>query len=187
MCTGYGPGHRMPGRSRNSHTAGRPRQTRPSAPPVRPPSTLSGVARQCSRTGCSEAATVTLTYQYSLAQVWLDGLAADRDPHAYDLCHRHADRLTAPQGWHVRDRRHGTRRRTRRRSSPRRRTSPDGPSTASLTADTLDVVVDVATKGSPIARRHDPDRPRDRHVGGRLGSRDGAHRARHPRRLRRRR
>jgi hypothetical protein len=64
-----------------------------------------GVARQCSRTGCSEAATVTLTYQYSLAQVWLDGLAVDRDPHAYDLCRRHADHLTAPQGWHVRDRR----------------------------------------------------------------------------------
>jgi hypothetical protein len=48
---------------------------------------------------------VTLTYQYSLAQVWLDELAGDRDPHAYDLCHRHADRLTAPQGWQVRDRR----------------------------------------------------------------------------------
>ena len=66
---------------------------------------FAAVARQCSRTGCSEAATVTLTYQYALAQVWLDGLAADRDPHAYDLCRRHADRLTAPQGWHVRDRR----------------------------------------------------------------------------------
>ncbi len=48
---------------------------------------------------------MTLTYQYSLAQVWLDELAGDRDPHAYDLCHRHADRLTAPQGWQVRDRR----------------------------------------------------------------------------------
>jgi Protein of unknown function (DUF3499) len=49
-----------------------------------------------------------------VAQVWLDALAAERDPHAYDLCRRHADRLTAPQGWHVRDRRatahatHGT-------------------------------------------------------------------------------
>jgi hypothetical protein len=66
---------------------------------------LSGVARHCSRTGCSEAATATLTYQYALAQVWLDGLATERDPHAYDLCRRHADRLTAPEGWHVRDRR----------------------------------------------------------------------------------
>jgi hypothetical protein len=63
------------------------------------------VARHCSRTGCSEPAAVTLTYQYSLAQVWLDDLAGERDPHAYDLCDRHADRLTAPQGWQVRDRR----------------------------------------------------------------------------------
>jgi hypothetical protein len=63
------------------------------------------VARQCSRTGCSEAAAVTLTYQYAHAQVWLDDLALERDPHAYDLCGRHAERLTAPRGWQVRDRR----------------------------------------------------------------------------------
>ncbi len=48
---------------------------------------------------------MTLTYQYAHAQVWLDELAPERDPHAYDLCHRHAGRLTAPQGWQVRDRR----------------------------------------------------------------------------------
>lgn len=63
------------------------------------------MARHCSRTGCSEGAAVTLTYQYSVAQVWLDDLADERDPHAYDLCDRHADRLTAPRGWQVRDRR----------------------------------------------------------------------------------
>jgi hypothetical protein len=40
-----------------------------------------------------------------MAQVWLDGLSVDRDPHEYDLCDRHAERLTAPQGWQVRDRR----------------------------------------------------------------------------------
>jgi hypothetical protein len=50
-------------------------------------------------------AEVTLTYQYAHAQVWLDPLAPERDPHAYDLCLRHADRLKAPQGWQVRDRR----------------------------------------------------------------------------------
>ena len=48
---------------------------------------------------------MTLTYQYVQSQVWLDELSAERDPHAYDLCERHADRLTAPQGWQVRDRR----------------------------------------------------------------------------------
>ncbi len=61
--------------------------------------------RHCSRTGCSEDAAVTLTYEYSLAQVWLDHLAPERDPHAYDLCARHAARLSAPHGWQVRDRR----------------------------------------------------------------------------------
>ena len=48
---------------------------------------------------------MTLTYQYAHAQVWLDDLAIERDPHAYDLCDRHAGRLTAPRGWQVRDRR----------------------------------------------------------------------------------
>jgi len=70
-----------------------------------PRSTVHVVNRHCSRTGCSDSASVTLTYQYAHAQVWLDELAADRDPHAYDLCDRHAARLTAPQGWQVLDRR----------------------------------------------------------------------------------
>lgn len=48
---------------------------------------------------------MTLTYQYAHAQVWLDDLATERDPHAYDLCGRHAQRLTAPRGWQIRDRR----------------------------------------------------------------------------------
>ena len=61
--------------------------------------------RQCTRTGCSERATTTLTYQYAHAQVWLDVLSDERNPHDYDLCDRHADRLTAPRGWQVRDRR----------------------------------------------------------------------------------
>lgn len=68
---------------------------------------MCAVLRQCSRTGCSDDAAVTLTYQYAHAQVWLDHLAAERDPHAYDLCARHAARLTAPQGWQVIDRRLG--------------------------------------------------------------------------------
>jgi hypothetical protein len=46
-----------------------------------------------------------LTYQYGQAQVWLDDLSHERDPHAYDMCARHASRLTVPQGWVLRDRR----------------------------------------------------------------------------------
>jgi hypothetical protein len=37
--------------------------------------------------------------------VWLDDLSGDRDPHAYDLCERHADRVSVPSGWSLDDRR----------------------------------------------------------------------------------
>jgi len=37
--------------------------------------------------------------------VWLDELAAERDPHCYDLCLRHAERLSVPNGWRLEDRR----------------------------------------------------------------------------------
>lgn len=66
---------------------------------------MTRVIRQCSRTGCSETATTTLTYGYGQAQVWLDELTAERDPHGYDLCERHAGRLNPPRGWQLRDRR----------------------------------------------------------------------------------
>jgi len=61
--------------------------------------------RQCSRTGCSERAEVTLTYHYGRSQVWLDELSPERDPHSYDLCGRHAARLSVPSGWLLDDRR----------------------------------------------------------------------------------
>lgn len=37
--------------------------------------------------------------------VWLDDLTASRDPHDYDLCERHTDRLSVPNGWRLEDRR----------------------------------------------------------------------------------
>ena len=64
-----------------------------------------GSRRQCSRPTCSEIAIVTLTYEYRRSQVWLDHLTDERDPHAYDLCRRHADDLSVPLGWHLADRR----------------------------------------------------------------------------------
>ena len=63
--------------------------------------------RQCSRTGCSERAAVTLTYHYGRSQVWLNDPIAERDPHAYDMCTRHAERLSVPSGWYLDDRRFG--------------------------------------------------------------------------------
>ncbi|MGB0677371.1 MAG: DUF3499 family protein [Ilumatobacteraceae bacterium] len=63
------------------------------------------VFRLCTKTGCSEHATATLSYEYQNSQVWIDGLSPEREPHSYDLCRDHARRLTAPQGWEVVDRR----------------------------------------------------------------------------------
>jgi hypothetical protein len=63
------------------------------------------VTRQCSRPGCAETAVATLTYVYARQFVWLDDLTLDRDPHAYDLCERHASRVRVPNGWRFDDRR----------------------------------------------------------------------------------
>lgn len=48
---------------------------------------------------------VTLSYQYARSIVWLDQLSDERDPHSYDLCQRHAARLSVPNGWRLEDRR----------------------------------------------------------------------------------
>ncbi|WP_420453111.1 DUF3499 family protein [Ilumatobacter sp.] len=61
--------------------------------------------RQCSRSGCSDVAAVTLSYHYETSQVWIDHLAPERDPHRYDLCSHHAGRMSVPRGWHLEDRR----------------------------------------------------------------------------------
>ena len=61
--------------------------------------------RQCSRTGCAEPAAVCLSYDYARRSVWLDVPAEVRDPHSYDLCLRHAERVSVPHGWSLDDRR----------------------------------------------------------------------------------
>ena len=63
--------------------------------------------RQCSRPTCAEPATATLQYHYAKGIAWLDDMPAERDPHAYDLCGRHAGRVTVPHGWRLEDRRSG--------------------------------------------------------------------------------
>lgn len=63
------------------------------------------ISRQCSRTACAERAEATLSYDYRRSLVWLEILSVERDPHAYDLCARHADRVRVPAGWSLDDRR----------------------------------------------------------------------------------
>ena len=43
----------------------------------------------------------TLTYVYSDQTAVLGPLATYAEPHAYDLCDAHSDRLSAPRGWEV--------------------------------------------------------------------------------------
>jgi hypothetical protein len=58
-------------------------------------------ARRCSRTGCTNPAVATLTYVYADSTAVVGPLATYSEPHSYDLCERHALRLTAPRGWDV--------------------------------------------------------------------------------------
>jgi hypothetical protein len=58
-------------------------------------------SRHCSRTGCKRPALYTLTYVYRESTAVLGPLAAYTEPHCYDLCAVHAQRLTAPRGWDV--------------------------------------------------------------------------------------
>ncbi|HEY5981441.1 MAG TPA: DUF3499 domain-containing protein [Microlunatus sp.] len=59
------------------------------------------VSRRCSRAGCPGAAVATLTYVYVDSTAVLGPLAARNEPHGYDLCHQHAQNLSAPRGWEV--------------------------------------------------------------------------------------
>jgi hypothetical protein len=57
--------------------------------------------RCCSRPACKHPSVYTLTYVYRDSTAVLGPLAAFTEPHCYDLCEKHAARLTAPRGWDV--------------------------------------------------------------------------------------
>lgn len=57
--------------------------------------------RTCSRVACSRPATFTLTFDYDDRLAAIGPLAFEVEPHSYDLCTLHADRLRAPEGWTV--------------------------------------------------------------------------------------
>lgn len=59
------------------------------------------VGRACSRASCRRMATMTLTYIYAESTAVVGPLATYSEPHAYDLCEIHAERLTVPNGWEV--------------------------------------------------------------------------------------
>src|SRR5215472_3631345 len=59
------------------------------------------IPRRCSRPACQRTAVHTLTYVYRDSTAVLGPLAAYVEPHCYDLCAAHADRMTVPRGWEV--------------------------------------------------------------------------------------
>lgn len=60
-----------------------------------------GTLRQCTRSACREPAVATLTYVYADSTAVLGPLATFAEPHCYDLCALHSERLSAPRGWEV--------------------------------------------------------------------------------------
>ncbi|MTA53045.1 MAG: DUF3499 family protein [Actinobacteria bacterium] len=57
--------------------------------------------RRCAKMGCGEPAVLTLTYIYSDSTVVLGPLATFAEPHNYDLCNAHGEKLTPPRGWEL--------------------------------------------------------------------------------------
>lgn len=63
------------------------------------------MARRCARPDCSQAASTTLAYEYETSTVELGPLSDEAHPMTHDMCEAHADRMSVPRGWQLRDRR----------------------------------------------------------------------------------
>ncbi len=57
--------------------------------------------RPCSKVACAHNAVSTLTYDYGDSMAVLGPLSFTIEPHSYDLCRTHSERLSVPQGWQV--------------------------------------------------------------------------------------
>jgi len=57
--------------------------------------------RRCSKPSCTRPAVSTLTYVYADSTAVLGPLATYAEPHCYDLCQVHSERMTVPRGWEV--------------------------------------------------------------------------------------
>jgi Protein of unknown function (DUF3499) len=61
--------------------------------------------RTCAKMRCDGEPVSTITLAYSERVVLVGDLIADRDPNLLDLCWEHAQRMTPPVGWTIRDQR----------------------------------------------------------------------------------
>ncbi|WP_448851435.1 DUF3499 domain-containing protein [Corynebacterium sp. 335C] len=97
--------------------------------------------RRCSRPGCGRPAVATLTYAHSESTAVVGPLAAQQDPHSWDLCERHARTITAPLGWQL-----------VRYDLP----SPDAPGDDDLTA-LAEAVREAGRHATGLVLRDDPE------------------------------
>ena len=58
-------------------------------------------ARLCARVGCGAVAAYTLTADYTDRLMAVGTLSPVRTPPALDLCGRHSEALTPPEGWQL--------------------------------------------------------------------------------------
>ena len=80
----------------------------------------------------------TLTYVYSDQTAVLGPLATYAEPHAYDLCEAHSERLSAPRGWEV------------------LRLAPDADAYGPSTDDLLALADAVREAARPVPPTYDP-------------------------------
>ncbi len=58
--------------------------------------------RRCTKPGCSVLASVSMSYDYGNATVFVGQLVEERHPAWYDLCRTHLENLVPPRGWTLR-------------------------------------------------------------------------------------
>jgi hypothetical protein len=61
------------------------------------------MSRHCARPGCNAPAAAAFNFDGLRRIVWLNPIVDTRDRSAGDLCAPHADRLTPPLHWELRD------------------------------------------------------------------------------------
>jgi hypothetical protein len=62
------------------------------------------MSRSCARPTCARPAVATLSYSYAESVAELDPLIDVAHPMVHDLCRTHADNVSVPRGWTLRDR-----------------------------------------------------------------------------------
>jgi hypothetical protein len=99
---------------------------------------------QCGRPGCTSPASATVTLDRSNQTVWVDRVVERSTTSAARLCVLHADALTPPRGWQLRDRRR-TRRAATSRSARRSLTALPRSSPSGAVQDPLDALLEAKT------------------------------------------